>query len=98
MDKSTLLLNHDYSALQFVTEVKAIKLIINSKVQIVTNWDETIACCVEDLKMPAVLRMKYRVVRPYHFVAFSRAAVFKRDDYTCQYCAVKIPVQELTMD
>jgi 5-methylcytosine-specific restriction endonuclease McrA len=31
-------------------------------------------------------------------VKFSRANIYARDDYTCQYCAKKFPSEDLTFD
>lgn len=47
---------------------------------------------------PSVIRLVAFVRRPRHGVRFSRAAVFRRDRHTCQYCGVRPRVADLTLD
>lgn len=46
---------------------------------------------------PSVVALKRQVKRP-QTVAFSRMAIFLRDDFTCQYCLKRLPPKELTFD
>ena len=39
------------------------------------------------LMLPAVIRTEHFIRRPYrHRISFSKKKVFRRDNYTCQYC------------
>jgi 5-methylcytosine-specific restriction endonuclease McrA len=50
-------------------------------------------------RLPSVVRL-LRMVRPRrtNVVPFTRANIYLRDDYTCQYCAERFVSEELTFD
>ena len=39
-----------------------------------------------------------RIKKRFDYVPFSRANIYARDSYSCQYCAKSFPTQELTFD
>lgn len=49
--------------------------------------------------IPSILRLKRFVnQRKFTRVKFCRENVYRRDDYTCQYCGTRQPAKELTLD
>ena len=51
------------------------------------------------IKLPSIIRLlKYVRVKNHNRVKFSRANIYARDDYTCQYCGKKFPSEDLTFD
>lgn len=50
------------------------------------------------LRVPEVITLTHFDGVPTGVVAFSRRNLFKRDHHTCQYCAVKLGGDELTID
>lgn len=48
--------------------------------------------------VPAVLANSHHVRRKYRKVPFSKTNVLRRDGFCCQYCGVKLPQHELTID
>ena len=51
------------------------------------------------VKLPSILRLlKYVKVRKSRIVKFSRANIYARDKYTCQYCNTPFSTEELTFD
>ena len=48
--------------------------------------------------IPAVIANRNHVSRTLRRVPFSKPNVYRRDNYTCQYCGRKPPVSELTID
>jgi 5-methylcytosine-specific restriction endonuclease McrA len=51
-----------------------------------------------ELRVPEVITLTRYDRVPVKVVAFSRRNVFKRDGYTCQYCACRPGSEELTID
>ncbi len=96
----TLLLNTDFQPLAFISDRRAIRLLMrNDKVDILSVWPNAKyfhACGFVEL--PAVLRLKKKIVRNFIKMVFSRNAVFKRDNYECQYCAKWLTFQQATID
>ncbi len=96
----TLLLNATYEPLRVVSWQRAITLLTKGKVEVVAAYDRDIRGVSITFKLPAVLRLLYhvRVARRFHRVPFSRANIYLRDKYRCQYCAKQLPTHELTFD
>jgi 5-methylcytosine-specific restriction endonuclease McrA len=51
-------------------------------------------------KLPSVIRLLrfVRIKRQLDYVPFSRANIYARDHYTCQYCNRAFPTSDLTFD
>lgn len=98
MYKKTLLLNASYEILSFISERKAVKLLLKNKADILSIWDEKIKYGEGDFVFPATLKLKHFVRRPPHYIHFSRQAIVKRDKQTCQYCLKKLIPSEVTID
>lgn len=99
MSKKTLLLNASYEVLSFIPDRKAFKLLFKEdKVEVISNWDDTITWSNGDIKHPAILRLKNHVKRNYFNSNFSRKALIKRDRSTCQYCGKKLTAASVTID
>ena len=99
MDRS-LLLNASYEPLRVITWQKAVILLVKGKVEVIASYERIIRGVSISLEQPSVLRLRrrVRVARQFHEVPFSRANIYLRDDYRCQYCARQLPSSELTFD
>ena len=98
--EQTLLLNATYEPLKVVHWQKAITLWCQGKVEIIASHDREIRAVSFSLKLPSVIRLlRYvRIKKRFDYVPFSRANIYARDGYSCQYCAKAFPTQELTFD
>lgn len=47
---------------------------------------------------PEVILLRRYGKFPKHYVKFNRRNIYQRDHFTCQYCAEKLPREELTID
>ena len=98
--EQTLLLNATYEPLKVVHWQKAITLWCQGKVEIIASHDREIRAVSFSLRLPSVIRLlRYvRIKKRFDYVPFSRANIYARDAYTCQYCGDQLPTQELTFD
>jgi 5-methylcytosine-specific restriction endonuclease McrA len=99
MHHQALLLNHNYEVLCFVTERKAIRLLLKDKADPLHVWDDYFVYLKKKINYPSVLRLRYLVRKPPHKpLGFSRRAVLKRDEYLCQYCGCELYGENMTID
>ena len=97
--QATLLLNASYEPLRVISWQKALTLFFAGKVEIVEEYDREIHSISFAIRLPSIIRLlKYVRVKNHNKVKFSRANIYARDDYTCQYCAKKSPPEDLTFD
>jgi 5-methylcytosine-specific restriction endonuclease McrA len=98
--EQTLLLNATYEPLKVVPWKKAITLWCQGKVEIVASHDREIRAVSFSLKLPSVIRLlRYvRIKKRFDYVPFSRANIYARDGYSCQYCGHSHPTTDLTFD
>lgn len=95
----TLLLNATYEPMDVVNWQRAMTLWCQGKVEIIETHDREVHAVTFSFKLPAVVRL-LRVVRlrRRRDVRFTRANIYTRDNYTCQYCATSFATQDLTFD
>lgn len=98
--QKTLLLNAGFEPLRVVSWQRAFSLIFQGKVEILEEYGAKIHTVSEEFKVPAVIRMRRWVNLKKHapVIRFSRANVYARDDYRCQYCYVCFSEKDLTLD
>lgn len=98
--EQALLLNASFEPLQVIHWKRAICLVWLQKVEILEVYERKIRGVSLNLHLPAVLRLS-KIVRThsdYHAIKFSRANIFLRDSYRCQYCSQKFRTEDLTFD
>jgi 5-methylcytosine-specific restriction endonuclease McrA len=98
--EQTLLLNASYEPLKVVHWQKAITLLCQGKVEVVSVYDREIRGVRITFKLPSVIRLlRYiKIKRRFDYVPFSRANIYARDGHSCQYCGGRFPTAELTFD
>ena len=96
----TLLLNATYEPLKVVNWRKAVTLWCQGKVEVISVYDREVRSVSISFKLPSVIRLlRYiRIKRSFDYVPFSRANIYARDNYTCQYCSETMSTGELTFD
>ncbi|MCZ2109143.1 MAG: hypothetical protein LC118_06205 [Dehalococcoidia bacterium] len=88
MSKSTLVLDQGYQPHRIVSWQRAVHMIFDGKVEVVSEYDDEIRSISITIKMPAVVRLLSRVRGRKQMVKFSRINVATRDGFTCQYCGI----------
>lgn len=96
MDQPVLVLNASYEPLNICSTRRALGLLLEGKALLVLNGRGYIHTVSQAFPRPSVIRLVQMVHRPRPRVKLTRREVFRRDDFTCQYCGRKdVP---LTLD
>lgn len=94
-----LLLNNTFHPIAFITDRKAIRLILKEKVDVLSVWPGVRYFYANGfIDLPSVLRLKYPIARTYNRVVFSRNSIFRRDNYSCLYCGKSLTPYQITLD
>ncbi len=96
MNGNVLILNQDFRALTVCSVQKAFVLLYLNKAEMVSKEDNSWIRSVSlSFPMPTVIRLHNFVKAPFKSVHLNRQNIFRRDNFTCQYCGVK---HDLTLD
>jgi len=95
-DGSVLLLNQNYEPLNVCSLRRALVMVLGGKAEILENGRGFIHSVSHSWPVPSVVRLGYMIRRPPPRVRLCRREVFRRDNYTCQYCGRQ--TRNLTMD
>jgi 5-methylcytosine-specific restriction endonuclease McrA len=95
----TLLLNATFEPLKVIPWQRAMTLFVQGRAEIIETHDREVRAVTFSFKLPSIVRLlRFVKVRNLHAVKFSRANIYERDDYTCQYCAQPFEPEDLTFD
>lgn len=97
--EQTLVLNATYEPLKVVDWQRAVTLWVQGKVEVVEEYDRVVRAVSFSFKLPSVVRL-LRFVKPRRrpLVQFTRANIYARDNFTCQYCDGQFEAEDLTFD
>lgn len=97
-----IVLNNSYQPLNVVSSRKAIKMILKDKVEVLSNYDDTVFNTWDGaINAPLIVRMKYFVrtsTKMRKNIPLTRKNIWTRDGGKCQYCGKEISIGELTFD
>ncbi|MFC2055980.1 HNH endonuclease [Chloroflexota bacterium] len=92
-----LVLNQSYEPLNICRVRRAVVLIYQNKAEMLENGSGFIHSANHDFPVPSVIRLDSVVRRPPRPERkLTRLEIFKRDQYTCQYCGKE--TRQLTLD
>lgn len=81
-----LVLNTNYEPLNVCTIRRAMGLIFEDKASMLANGRGEIHTARTIYPAPSVIRLERMVRRPRPTVKLNKQEIFRRDNYTCQYC------------
>jgi 5-methylcytosine-specific restriction endonuclease McrA len=96
MEMSVLVLNANYEPLNICDMHRAVGLLLSNKAHLVENGRGEIKTVSNSYPLPSVIRLQRMIHRPRPILKLTRREVFRRDNYTCQYCGKHFG--ELTVD
>jgi hypothetical protein len=102
--KRALLLNATWEPLNFISDFRAIGLLLKGRAEVVhmdgrdSVWDEAFTYANGKIHVPATLRLVKRINRKRTPMRFKKRILFNRDAWSCQYCGVKLGYETVTID
>ena len=96
----TLLLNATYEPLTVIDWQRAMTLLFQGRVEVVAEHDVEKRAVTFSFKVPSIVRLlRYVRGRRNDYVPFTRANIYARDGYRCQYCSAEpADLTDLTFD
>jgi 5-methylcytosine-specific restriction endonuclease McrA len=91
-----LVLNVNYEPLNVCTTRRALGLVFTEKASLVLNGRGTIHTVSTTFPAPSIIKIERMIKRPRPVVKLTKAEVFRRDNFTCQYCGTR--TNQLTID
>jgi 5-methylcytosine-specific restriction endonuclease McrA len=86
MEVLVLVLNANYEPINVCNTRRALGLMLAGKADLVANGRGYIRTVSRALPRPSVIRLEHMVHRPRVRVKLTRREIFRRDNFTCQYC------------
>lgn len=96
MHEAVLVLNANFEPLNVCDTRRALGLIITGKAELVANGRGYIHTTRAQYPRPSVIRLGQIIRRPRPRVKLSKREIFRRDNFTCQYCGRQ--TSHLTID
>jgi 5-methylcytosine-specific restriction endonuclease McrA len=96
MNEPVLVLNANYEPINVCRTRRAVVLVIVGKAEVIENGRGYVRTPTQFVLRPSVIRLNYMIKRPRPRVRLSKQEVFRRDNYTCQYCGKQC--RDLTLD
>jgi 5-methylcytosine-specific restriction endonuclease McrA len=86
MLEAVLVLNANYEPIHVCNMRRAIGLIVTDKATMVSDGRGDIRTINNTFPCPSIIRLQKMVHRPRPQIKLTRREIFRRDNYTCQYC------------
>jgi 5-methylcytosine-specific restriction endonuclease McrA len=96
LDYPVLVLNLNYEPLNVCNVKRAITLVVVGKAEVLENSRGIIRTPSTTFLCPSVIKLAYMIRRPRPRVKLTKKEIFRRDNYTCQYCGSQS--KSLTVD
>ncbi len=86
MDELVLVLNANFEPMNLCNMRRAVGLVLAGKAALVVNGRGVIQTVSKTFPRPSVIRLESMIQHPRIRVKLTRREIFRRDNYTCQYC------------
>ena len=96
MNEPVLVINVNYEPLNVCSTRRALGLLLTGRAEMVANGRGYVHTVRLSIPRPSVIRLDRMVRRPRPKVRLTKRELFRRDNFTCQYCGQR--VARLTID
>ena len=96
MNVPVLVLNMNFQPINITSTYRAINMVLAEKATLILNGRGVIHSVSQTFPLPSVIRLKQMIRRPRPIVKLTRKEIFRRDNFTCQYCGRQM--NNLTVD
>ncbi|MHC1741331.1 MAG: HNH endonuclease [Anaerolineaceae bacterium] len=96
MNYTVLVLNANFEPINVCDLHRAVGLMLTEKAALVMNGRGVLHTTHSTYPIPSVIRLQNMVHAPRPVVHLAKREIFRRDNFTCQYCGKNTPV--LTID
>jgi len=96
MSEPVLVLNANFEPIHVCTMRRAVGLMVTEKATMIVNGRGKIQTINNAFPRPSVIRLQKMVRRPRPHIKLTRRELFRRDNFTCQYCGKH--TKDLTID
>jgi 5-methylcytosine-specific restriction endonuclease McrA len=96
MNEPVLVLNANFQPINITSTFRAINMVLADKATLLLNGRGVIHSVSQTFPLPSVIRLNQMIKRPRPIVKLTRKEIFRRDNYTCQYCGRQL--SNLTID
>jgi len=86
MNEPVLVLNANYQPINITSTYRAINMVLADRAILVMNGRGFIHSISQKFPLPSVIRLIRMVKRLRPIVKLTRKEIFRRDNFTCQYC------------
>jgi len=86
MNEPVLVLNANFQPINITSTYRAINMVLSEKATLILNGRGVIHSVSQTFPLPSVIRLNRMIKRPRPIVKLTRKEIFRRDNYTCQYC------------
>jgi 5-methylcytosine-specific restriction endonuclease McrA len=94
--ETVLVLNANFEPINVCNMHRAVGMMLSDKASLVLNGRGEIRTASQSFPRPSIIRLGKMVHRPRPTVRLTRREVFRRDNFTCQYCGKH--TSDLTID
>jgi 5-methylcytosine-specific restriction endonuclease McrA len=96
MNEPVLVLNANFQPINITSTYRAINLVLADKATLILNGRGVIHSVSRTFPLPSIIRLNRMIKRPRPIVKLTRKEIFRRDNFTCQYCGRQL--SNLTVD
>lgn len=94
-NKAVLVLNNSFEPISIAAARRALTLIVKGSAIVQEHTGQEV---YRGIMFPSVIRLTRYTYIPVRMQVTTRKNILSRDHYSCQYCDVRLPAGELTLD